>query len=611
MRLLQEKIAEVQELLANINPRQWLFLEHLNRIEVCLDGVLTDWRIDRREHRSSADNTRCYQLYISKDGLSVAHYQVMRRLLPDSVMPTKSDEVGLAEIGFAYQVDGNDDESDARVANFFATDCLSPLPAIAVHGTFLLKADRSHLAEDDPSYQHALTDALCNLLRERLIPGLVAQCGPGALYYLAPHRSNSIGETYGVEAELQQRLVDEVKSTVFVRTIAGSDAAPRNLNLWGHGLGKLLETSPAGPEITRLPHPHWCNDDTRTILCNLGAHYLTPTEHVKAMQGWQPTSPEAACDAHDTLAQTYREISWPRYDGKEAEREKKLFIDNSHRLTIWRVVAGGYRALTVTTADVTGFFEPQKVTPVLPDFIRVDWLDAEFQNSLKRRDLWESQVSRDLRDGQLHKGGRNELLEHAVLASLQYSPDWWVTNGDALLLALRALDCEGDESSDIFESKLRERLAERCRVPTRDGGWQLRSMQVPIGITLGPRTSSPDQVDGAFSSRRRIGYRMARALLQCCGSSGCLGVRNGGGTLMKAKTMGTGQKTPFRLVCRRTNSRELTGGRTTGVRSVARSLRRIINAQGPAGLGAGLWSRLGPSKGLRPSWEALRRLPLG
>jgi hypothetical protein len=33
--------------------------------------------------------------------------------------------VGRAEVGFAYQVDGDDDEPDARVANFFATGWFS------------------------------------------------------------------------------------------------------------------------------------------------------------------------------------------------------------------------------------------------------------------------------------------------------------------------------------------------------------------------------------------------------------------------------------------------------------------------------------------------------
>lgn len=44
--------------------------------------------------------------------------------------------------------------------------------------------------------------------------------------------------------------------------------------------------------------------------------------------------------------------------------------------------------------------------------------------------------------------------------------------GDAVLLALRALECEGDGPSDIYEDDLRKRLADWCRVPTRDDGWQ-------------------------------------------------------------------------------------------------------------------------------------------
>ncbi|AUB85192.1 sacsin N-terminal ATP-binding-like domain-containing protein [Candidatus Thiodictyon syntrophicum] len=473
-RLLPDKLklTEVQEALANIDPRQWLFLDKLSRIKVSLDGLLTDWRLDRREHRSSSDNTRCYQLYINKDGHPVAHYQVIRRLLPDSVRPTKSDEVGLAEIGFAYQVDGDDAESAARVANFFATDCLSPFPAIAVHGTFLLKADRSRLAEDDLSYQRTLINALSELLRERLIPGLVSQYGPGALYYLAPRPSNSSGESNVVEAELQQRLVHEVKSTAFVRTIAGSVTAPRDLKLWHHGLGNLLETNPLAAEITGLPHPHWCNGDTSTILCDLGASTLTPREHIRALLGWQPTSPEIAGNAHDTLAQTYQEICWPRYEWKDVEREKKSFINLAHRLTIWRVADGAYRALADSGLDSGAFFEPRADKPTLPNFIRADWLETDFQASLKKRKLWDTQVSRDVRLGQLHGHGRDELLKHAVIPAVEENSHWWLERGNELLLALHSLGCEANETSDVHESLLRKQLGQHIWVPTRHDGWQ-------------------------------------------------------------------------------------------------------------------------------------------
>lgn len=468
----KDKLAEVQDALANIDPRHWLFLDKLSEIKVSLDGHLTAWQFNRCEHQSSSENTRCYQLYISKDGQPVAHYQVIRRLLPDSLMPTKSDEVGLAEIGFAYQVDGDDDERDARVANFFATNCPSPFSAIAVHGTFLLKADRSHLAEDDPGYQQALIDALCNLLREKLIPGLVSQYGPGALHYLAPRTSSTIGASDKIEAELQQRLVDEVKSTAFVRTIAGSVTAPRDLKLWDHGLGNLLDANPLGAETIGLAHPHWCNADTNAILCNLGASHLTPREHIKALLGWQPTSPEVACEAHYTLAQTYQGICWPRYDWEEEKREKKNFIDLARRLIIWRVADGAYRALAESGLDKGAFFEPRADKAKLPEFIRADWLETDFQAALKKRRLWDTEASRYVRQGQLQGHGRDELLKHALIPALENNSHWWLERGHELLLALHSLGCEADEISDVHESPLRKQLAQHIRVPTREDGWQ-------------------------------------------------------------------------------------------------------------------------------------------
>jgi hypothetical protein len=468
MRLLPDKKSHVLAKLSDLAPQKWLFLDRIEQISVIIEGKTTEWGLDRRDSKAETDTgERCYRLHISQNAREIAQYHVIRRTLPDDIRPTNSNEVGITEIGFAYQVEGKPDDHPAMVANFFATDCPSPFPAISVHATLLLKADRSRIADDDLLYQRKLIDALCDLAEKRLVPELTILYGPGALAYLDPAQPRDETDKETIETELQRRLVEVLGGIPFVPTIGGDDAAPRDLELWAHDIGEILAHDPSFTPKKCLPIPEWCDPDARRCLGNLGARRLEPVEHARLLDGWTPSSPEAACRAQAALASAYQEIDWqaePRF----REYRRREFCRVAETQCIWQTSTDQYRSLI----DTTPFFEPRRDMPALPDSMRIDWLDSSFHKALQEQKLWDSSLWRELRKGTLHGNDPDTLLEHGILPALGYTQAWWQQNGRILLQALNQLNLQADDNNDVHVKELRTRISEKVRVPTRAGDWR-------------------------------------------------------------------------------------------------------------------------------------------
>ncbi len=254
LHLFPDRVTEVGDQLRSLDPRDLLFLSHLGEVTLRLDGVPLTWTLHRHRHRQT-QGVESHDLEVLKDGRTHASYRVLRRRLPD-VRPEESDEVGDVEVALAYCTDAGDQATASYVYNFFPTECLSPLPAIAIHGTFLLTSDRNHLRKDDPSYQDALIAALSELCAEYLIPELVDRFGHRALNYLRPGPQVA-GSSESVERVLSERLVGTVRSMPFVPTVSGRNVAPKDLRLWSHRLGDLLDEHPDAPDEPALPRPAW------------------------------------------------------------------------------------------------------------------------------------------------------------------------------------------------------------------------------------------------------------------------------------------------------------------------------------------------------------------
>lgn len=475
LRIRADQVEEVKQALVHIDPGRFLFLDRLAQVQVAIDGQSARWSLCRTGEQTPVLGTRCYRLQINKDDAPVAEYQIVKRALPQ-LRPAKEDEIGEAEIGFAWQVDGAYEEAaGARVSNFFATDCPSPLPAIAVHGTFLLKADRGRLAEDDLPYQRDLIKALCALLGEIVIPALVQRDGPGAINYLIP---DSPPES-GVHREIHDSLIAAVKSARFVPTIGGSGsvAAPAELRTWSHGLGGLLPKSKVPVKCQDLPHAHWCDDQARGILKQLGAVDLEPYAYANALQGYQPVNEDDACQAHALLAAAYDDIAGYDYT---ASQKRKSFQAITKTLSIWQVQDERWRSI----ADVTPLFLAGNRSFNLPGLIRFDCLATTFQKALKakevdgNRKVWDIGLISAFRypgsDQQplLHDLKPDSLIKYALLPAIQSDAAWWRQNGRDVLQALQAIGCQADEDSDVFDDELRETLSQRIRVPTQGGDWQ-------------------------------------------------------------------------------------------------------------------------------------------
>lgn len=156
--------------LHDLDPEQLLFLNQINRLIVTRNRVRSDWRLHRSRRRETT-GLSCEEVDITQDGRLVARWHLMRQELPELTTsndsnPAGSADTASAEVGLAVQLDGPlRDDRPAPVCNFFPTQIVSPLPHIAVHGTFMLKGDRNHLTTDRPEHQHSLIHALCELLR--------------------------------------------------------------------------------------------------------------------------------------------------------------------------------------------------------------------------------------------------------------------------------------------------------------------------------------------------------------------------------------------------------------------------------------------------------------
>lgn len=479
LRIRAEQAAEVAKALHHIDPSRFLFLDRLDQVQVAVDGQSAQWSLCRTGRQAPVPGTRCYLLQIRQNDAPVAEYQVVKRALPQ-LRPAKEAEIGEAEIGFAWQVDGIYDEADGasdRVSNFFATDCRSPLQAIAVHGTFLLKADRSRLAEDDLPYQRGLIKALCALLGEVVIPALVQQDGSGALNYLIPTNPPESG----VHREIHDSLIAALRSARFVPTIGGSVGAPSELRTWSHGLGELLLKRKAPVERQDLPHPHWCDDQARGILRKLGATDLSPSAYASALSGFQPDNVDDACQAHALLAAAYRDIDWRRFkDTYTRRQEQESFQEITKSLKIWQGQDGRWRSI----ANETPLFQGSQQALELPKIIRCDCLATTFQKALKakevdgNRKIWDFELISAFRnpgsDQQplLHELKPDALIKYALLPAVQSDAAWWRQNGRDVLQALQAIGCQADEGSDVLNDELRVTLSQRIRVPTQGGDWQ-------------------------------------------------------------------------------------------------------------------------------------------
>ncbi len=480
LRIRADEAAQVAEALDHIDPGRFLFLDRLDQVEVAIDGQACRWSLRRTGEQAPVPGTRCYRLQIRKGDALVAEYQVVKRALAQ-LRPAHEDEIGEAEIGFAWQVDGTYDEADGageRVSNFFATDCRSPLPAMAVHGTFLLKADRSRLAEDDLPYQRGLVAALCELLRDTVLRALIQRDGPGALNYLIPANQPESG----LHREMHDKLIAAVRSARFVPTVGGSVAAPSELTTWSHGLGELLLKSKVPVGRQDLPQPHWCDGHARSILKELGASDLGPSAHAKALRDFQPDNVDDACQAHAVLAVVYRDIDWSRFpDNYYLEQEQNLFQAAAKILPIWQVQDGNWRSV----AGQSPLFQASHPALALPEIIRLDCLATTFQKALKAKEVdgdlkvWDSEPIKAFRNPGnnqqplLHEHKADALLQYALLPAVRgKNADWWKDNGSNVLAALQAIGCHAEESSDVFDNALRETLSQRICVPTQAGTWQ-------------------------------------------------------------------------------------------------------------------------------------------
>ncbi len=478
--ILPDQLPRVRQALQDLQPQQMLFLNRINEVQLTIDDKHVDWQFDRKK-RPLRDGIACEQLTIRHDRKTVMTWHLLRRTLPETVLPQRShgsgrSEIGRAEVGLAVQTDGLiDEDCPASICNFFPTLLRSPLPALAVHATFLLNGDRNHLASEDLAYQMQLIDALDALLKDQFIGWLVDCYGHGALQYLWKDPRPAVSENE-VEEELAKRLMAAVQSHEFVPTLDNRTAAPESLNLWSHGLGRLLMASAKVPENARLPHPDWCDEDTKCILKGLGASAVTLTEQLKYLSDWVPTSDADACQAlelaRDALQESEIRMSstWAKYEREPLERAHTSLEKSIAMLVAWKTQDGRYRRLK----ENPPFFEKAPSHFDLPGIVPADWLCGAFRKLLNERNLWSEEHLSALRVKHIHSASADNVIEYALLPAVEkQTVEWWQQHGFTIYETLLSIKTVGDDvDDDVFTSVLRWRLAQTIRVPVRGGNWR-------------------------------------------------------------------------------------------------------------------------------------------
>ena len=325
-----DSLAKVDQACHHLDREQLLFLNQITRLIAARNGARSDWRLDRSRRREPT-GVSCEEVDITQDGRPVAVWHLMRKELPDVAISDDIDLTGSAdtesaEVGLAVQLDGPlRDDRPAPVCNFFPTRIVSPLPHIALHGTFLLKGDRNHLTADRPGHQHNLIHALCELLRGPFLEPLLQRQGAGALQYLMP-QTKVVAADNDVEQALHDVLIEAVKAHPFVPVIGGSKEAPMNLRTWTHGLGRLLLSSQTPADETSLPMPEWCDEEAVEVLKALDAKRLEPEDHLEFLSDWTPSNDRDALDALELAAAALKAL-----ESAEQHRWQDGFETLAHR----------------------------------------------------------------------------------------------------------------------------------------------------------------------------------------------------------------------------------------------------------------------------------------
>jgi hypothetical protein len=522
---------KVEQALNDLDPEQLLFLNQLNRLIVARNGARSDWRLDRSRRREPT-GLSCEEVEITQDGRPFAVWHLMRQELPDVAISDDTDltgaaETGRAEVGLAVQLDGPlRDDRPALVCNFFPTRIVSPLPHIALHGTFLLKGDRNHLTTDRPDHQHSLIHALCELLRGPFLEPLLQRQGAGALQYLMP-QTKAVAADNEVEQALHDALIEAVKAHPFVPVIGGSKEAPMNLRTWTHGLGRLLLSSQTPAGETSLPMPEWCEEDAVEVLKALGAKGLEPEDQLEFLSDWTPSNDTDALDALELAAAALKALEFAEQhrwlDGSETLANRGDSIRNRIRnLPAWKVQNGGYRTLRAAPP----FFEAKGAVVALPLVIPVEYFCEQFQQSFEKRESGRNSSLKNLRREHIRKATQTNLIEYAVLPAIQHQGEsWWQEHGFEVFDALLTINPPPEDvDDDVFSDPIRQQLAQTVRLPVRGGGWKAAidvwagaDYGSPVGETL--EHDSPDQAAILESTDVHPGLSDRKPLLRYLGVS--------------------------------------------------------------------------------------------
>jgi len=443
--LFSEAIENVSNKLESFDPVNLLFLRHLNRVEFRLP--------DTNTFLVACTPRGIDKFILSKGNDEPVEYELYREPLPD-IQPKNQKELGgSCEIAVAYKA--NASESNTKpypLFNFFPIrNALAPFNGLLIHATFLLKADRDDLSEDDPEFHQGLTRHIAEMLAKSVIPSMVRKLGAECLHLLKILEHNGTEHIKSIHDELHAYI----RNIPFIPDLAGKQSAPPGLYRWKWELGNLLQEQGLNSEIDnlRLCAPDW-QEGHKDVLQQFGMTELENLGHIKALEHIKPSSSEDAIKALLIVDQ-----AWCK-DAAEIVRG----------LPLWQKQSGEFRPL----ADNQPFFEkppPHTRNQDMPDWLHFDVLHPDFRKTLEKRKLWNSLKSK-LSQQWFKPGSKDSLLEHAILPVLnEKSLDWWQQRGKQVLTSLEALELSADNEL-IQKGSLRSKIAKAIHVPGLDGDWQ-------------------------------------------------------------------------------------------------------------------------------------------
>lgn len=455
----RDKVAEVCTALKEFDPVNLLFLRHLSRIRIELDGET--WEIAREKKAGNV---------IALDGTKYTLFQT-----PARSVPSDEKNAGKCEIAIAFPHELKD-AGPHPMFNFFPIgNASAPFTGLLIHATFLLEANRDDLGKNDVTFHENLTGELATMLKTKVIPAMVKRHDHQCLRFFNKHAEPDNEHLAGIHRILHEA----VEGCAFVTDLSGEKRTPRDVRIWKHGLGGLLMRRNLNPQADDgfLCHPDW-QCELSGVLTKYGAREIKALEHVRALQPFVPTNDEEACEAMKAALAAEREIprdkenSW----GLTKNPEKGCALIAMRKLRLWKGADGEFRNL----AEGHPFFVefPKGLHDGLLGWLEADKLDQEFQKRLRENDRGEAGGhSMNLWDqmGAVRREylfNAREFFDKAFLQAIEGKDGtWWQAHGNEALSVLFKLGKSADDEN-IWSDVLRKRASELVYVPVLEGGWK-------------------------------------------------------------------------------------------------------------------------------------------